>query len=60
MSELMVPYSEHLAMIRRVGRLEGAIEAHRILIGSDVTPADRILWTMLDEGIQFPLGGDGE
>jgi hypothetical protein len=60
MSELMVPYSEHLAMVRRVGHLEGAIEAHRILIGSYGTPADNILWTMLDEGIKSTLGGDGE
>jgi hypothetical protein len=41
--------NEHLKMARRVGRLEGAIEAHRILIGSDVTPADKILWTILDD-----------
>jgi hypothetical protein len=52
--------NEHLKMARRVGRLEGAIEAHRILIGSDVTPADKILWTILDEDRQFPLGLNGE
>jgi len=56
MSDITVPWDEHLNMVRRVGRLEGAIEAHRILIGSDITPADKILWKILDEGREFPLG----
>ena len=60
MSDITVPWNEHLDMVRRVGRLEGAIEAHRILIGSDVTPADKILWAILDDGRKFPLGGDDE
>jgi hypothetical protein len=60
MSEVTVPWTEHLHMIRRVGRLEGAIEAHRILIGSDAKTADRILWTILDQGREFPLGDGNE
>jgi hypothetical protein len=55
MSELMVPWSEHVAMIRRVGRLEGAIEAHRIMLFSgNAMPADDFLYKMLDEGLSTP------
>jgi hypothetical protein len=60
MSEVTVPWAEHLHMIRRVGRLEGAIEAHRIVCGRVGFPADRILWTILDEGREFPLGDGNE
>jgi hypothetical protein len=42
-------------MIRRVGHLEGAIEAHRIVRGDNRNIADRILYAMLDEKRTFPL-----
>lgn len=44
MSELTVTWEEHLKVVRRVGRLEGAIEAHRILVGDNVRPEDKILY----------------
>jgi hypothetical protein len=54
MSDLTVPWDEHLDLVRRVGRLEGAIEAHRILIGQrDI--ADAILYGVLDDDPMFPL-----
>ena len=56
MSEISVPWEEHLTMVRRVGRLEGAIEAHRMLVGDDAKPADTILYGLLDDGIMFPSG----
>jgi hypothetical protein len=56
MSELMVPWTEHVQMIRRVGHLEGAIEAHRIVRGEDRDIADRILYKLMDENRWFPLG----
>lgn len=46
MSEPTVPWEEHLAAIRRVGRLEGAIEAHRILKGRHADDTDAILYSL--------------
>ncbi len=31
MSEVTVPWEEHLRVVREAGRLRGAIEAHRII-----------------------------
>ena len=55
MSELTVPWEEHLQAIRRIGRLEGAIEAHRILMGDGAEIADTILYGLYDEDPMFPL-----
>ena len=61
MSELTVPWDEHMAMVRRVGHLEGAIEAHRILTGADADIADTILYGLLDEDRTFKTGvGDAD
>ena len=58
MSELTVPWEEHLQAIRRIGRLEGAIEAHRILMGDGAEFADTLLYGLMDDGAMFPLAGD--
>jgi hypothetical protein len=47
-------------MLRRAAHLEGAIEAHRILMGKHADLYDNILYGMLDEGRMFPTGESGE
>jgi len=60
MSDVTVPWQEHLHMLRRAAHLEGAIEAHRILMGKHADLYDNILYGMLDEGRMFPTGESGE
>lgn len=44
-----IPWSEWLGLVRRIGHLEGAIEAHRILTRGQTRIEDTILYGLLEE-----------
>ncbi|HEY7821265.1 MAG TPA: hypothetical protein VIG24_00430 [Acidimicrobiia bacterium] len=45
-----IEWYEWLRLVRRVGKLEGAIEAHAILTADDRRPSDEILYAITREG----------
>jgi hypothetical protein len=44
-----IEWDEWLDMVRRIGRLEGAIEAHKILTRGNQRIEDRILYQHIEE-----------
>jgi len=55
MSDMGVSWDEHLKVVRQVGHLKGAIEAHRMITESDESRGherriqDRIMYQLADE-----------